>query len=158
MLRSLSSLLVLLLSVALFACGGGNKRDTRGLLVAAEEGNILKVKEALETGCQPDDTLNVGDRTALLLASMNGHTEVVQLLLERGADPNAEYQGARVRLAFKSFVELMRSVHTKPDVNGTYVKQDGTKIELKSIPLRESQYEKILKMLDDAAAKQESPR
>lgn len=153
MARTLITLFALVLTLSLAACGAGTTRDTRGLLIAAEEGNTIKLKEALDSGVRPDDTLNVGDRTALLIAAMHGHSDIVQLLLERGADPNAEFEGAGVKLSFRSFLTVLRDVHSKPDMNGTYVKQDGTRADLKSIPLRESEYPKILKLLDDAAAK-----
>lgn len=160
MLR-LTFALVLALSCGMFAlagCGGGSKRDTRALLIAAEEGSMIQLKEALANGSAPDDVQNLGDRTALLLAAMNGHSDVVAYLLQVGADPNAEYQGARVKLEFKKFAALMKNVHEQPDVTGTYRKQDGSVVDIRSLPYRPNEYEKIQKLLDDATAKADAAK
>jgi len=54
------------------------------LLVAAEEGNLLVLKTALEKGANINTESEVG-RTALMIASEKGNMEVVKYLVEKGA-------------------------------------------------------------------------
>lgn len=156
MSRALVGLVCFLLalgSATLAGCGQGSKRDTRALLVAAENGDMIRLKEAIANGSAPDDVQNVGDRTALLLAAMNGHSDVVAYLLEQGADPLAEFQGVPVKVGFRQFRALLESVHAKPEVTGTYRKQDDTVIDIRAVPYRPSEYDTILEMLEKAMAK-----
>ncbi|MEJ2780413.1 ankyrin repeat domain-containing protein [Stygiolobus sp. CP850M] len=61
------------------------------LLEAAEFGDLIKVQTALEKGANPNtETLLTGRRTPLHKAPLNGHVEIVRVLLKRGADPNAK--------------------------------------------------------------------
>ena len=60
------------------------------LLGAAQEGNVKKVAELL---AQPSTDVNSKDndsRSALELAVMHGHIEIVNLLLKAGANPNTQ--------------------------------------------------------------------
>ena len=54
------------------------------LLVAAEEGNLLVLKTALEKGANINTESEDG-RTALMIASEKGNMEVVKYLVEKGA-------------------------------------------------------------------------
>ena len=61
---------------------------TLALINAVEEGDVACVQSFLECGCDVN-TLRPETRDSLLLiAAERGHTEVVRLLLEHGADPN----------------------------------------------------------------------
>ena len=75
-------------------------RESR-LARAAERGQVAKVRKLIEQGAdvnargraQKVEDANFewwlpAGRTPLYLAAQNGHVEVVQLLLDRGADPN----------------------------------------------------------------------
>jgi hypothetical protein len=67
------------------------KRDaaTEGLLDAAEKGDIKKVEYWLAHGADAngEDIYNVLHDTPLMGAAQNGHIEICELLLERGAEP-----------------------------------------------------------------------
>jgi hypothetical protein len=66
-----------------------------GLIAAAAQGDLAGVGAYLEDGADVNSRDGVG-RTALLLATLGGHAEVVTLLLNAGADPNlADARGVR---------------------------------------------------------------
>jgi ankyrin repeat protein len=62
---------------------------TRALDWAAQEGHATAVKRLLAHDPALLDLPGYGERTALVAAAGNGHIELVQLLLARGADPRA---------------------------------------------------------------------
>lgn len=55
------------------------------LAIAAEQGHAANVRSLLAHGAKPDGN---GDGAPLMAAATAGKTEVVDLLLEKGADPN----------------------------------------------------------------------
>src|SRR5208283_3075670 len=63
--------------------------------LAAARGHFMQVKSLLDKGA-PVDGKNTDGWTALMLASGNGRMDVMQLLIERGADINAKETGAEV--------------------------------------------------------------
>ena len=62
--------------------------DESNLHYYAQEGNLAEVKAELQHGV-PVDELDENKLTALWYAATHGRLEVVQLLLEKGANPNA---------------------------------------------------------------------
>lgn len=62
--------------------------DSKALWEAARIGDAPSVKKLLEKGVEADTANNYGG-TALMFSCARGHSRVVQLLLEAGADPNA---------------------------------------------------------------------
>ena len=58
------------------------------LIYYAEQGHLAKVRELLAQGEDINQRSWHFHNTALMLASQNGHIEVVNLLLEKGADPS----------------------------------------------------------------------
>ena len=61
--------------------------DAMELIVAAKGGNINKVKQAIKPGVNLDFQNKKG-RTALSFAAEENHADVVQYLLEQGANPS----------------------------------------------------------------------
>ena len=59
------------------------------LFRAARHGDRAAVEQALTNGASLEHAAPVDHKTALFRAAVFGHAEVVRLLLERGADPNA---------------------------------------------------------------------
>jgi ankyrin repeat protein len=59
-----------------------------GLVDAINRGDVDDVKKLLAKGAPVNEKDEHLGRTPLIMASMTGHTEIVKMLLERGADPN----------------------------------------------------------------------
>lgn len=58
------------------------------LMRAAQDGNAVKVRDFLDKGHDVNEQIKKGKATPLIFAASAGKTEVVQLLLKRGANPN----------------------------------------------------------------------
>lgn len=71
------------------ASRGGDKGLIRDLMAAADEGNLNRVQALIARGVAVDGSLDDGESgRALWKASFEGHSAVVRLLLQSGADPN----------------------------------------------------------------------
>jgi len=102
------------------------------LVVAAETGNIERVREILEN--EDADVINVVP--AFLKASIIGHTEIVRLLLKKGADPNmSDVNGYTILMIASRFgenTEIVRLLLDKgahinvQDVNGKTVLMEAS--------------------------------
>jgi ankyrin repeat protein len=71
----------------LFACIDRHG-DDNALCEACDLGNIEDVRALIDGGAYVDD-FDYLDRTPLMYACMKGHTEIADLLIKHGADPNA---------------------------------------------------------------------
>jgi len=60
--------------------------DSENLIEAAKQGDLERVKGILETDDRLANLRDESGATPLHYAAMNGHRQIVQLLLERGAD------------------------------------------------------------------------
>ena len=60
------------------------------LIPAVKRGDIVRVRELLDSGEDPNTREHYTYRTALMIASEYGHTEIIRLLLDRGADINSQ--------------------------------------------------------------------
>ena len=84
-----------LAGLGLAYCNNNNSNDNynkkteniQAFLKAVHSGNIYKVKAALKLGADPNAKHYLG-WGALHVAAVNGHRELVELLLKAGADPN----------------------------------------------------------------------
>lgn len=73
------------------------------LIRAALEGRAKVVRRGLEAGLSPDATDGRGTgNTPLMVAAYNGHTEIVRLLLEEGAQIGVRNAEGRTALMFAS--------------------------------------------------------
>lgn len=75
--------------------GGRPSRDKAGysaLMFAARSGDVESTRALLDAGAKATDASGDG-MSALTLATVRGHVPVALLLLERGADPNANGTG-----------------------------------------------------------------
>ena len=94
----MKSALLLIFSVALtlliVVCGdNGLKAPDTSILDAISEGNVLVVKQHMEAGTNPDKSFvptgyPLAGASALHLAIFSNNKEIVQLLLDNGADKN----------------------------------------------------------------------
>ncbi len=88
----------------LYTLSGG--RNSNNFMNAARTGDYIKVKSMLDKGADPNSRYTLGlikklilwiepnpdyeykDTTVLVEATANGHTEIVRLLIEKGANVN----------------------------------------------------------------------
>ena len=77
------------------------------LLDAVRSGDIREVRKFLKKGADVNAKTNIG-LTSLHAAATKGHTEIAALLLDRGADVNAQYKGgfALYTAAVKGHTEI----------------------------------------------------
>ncbi|MHB1142055.1 MAG: ankyrin repeat domain-containing protein [Sulfuricaulis sp.] len=77
----------ILLAMPLWAAAND---DARKLLALAGAGKVAEIRSMLDRGANPDARISDGHITALHRAVEQNQLEVIQLLIERGADINAE--------------------------------------------------------------------
>ena len=84
------------------------------ILAAAYNGNIEAVKQHLAAGTDVNVKGGFADGTPLHYAAANGHKEIAELLIEKGADVKAKDEGGKtpldVAIQFKEFetADLLR--------------------------------------------------
>lgn len=122
-------------------------------MIAAENGDTHIVQAQLDDGVQPDDVFQINDRTALCLAAINGHPEVVELLLKKGADVQQTHLGASIKMEVMAQWGHIKDAHAKPDSTSTYKKVDGTVVPMSSLRLSDPDFERVIKLIDDATAR-----
>lgn len=75
--------------IIIFMVNGFAQNQSEDFLAAARKGDVAAVKAFLDKGVDVNTKTRYG-ATALSYACDKGHTEVVRLLLERGADPDVK--------------------------------------------------------------------
>jgi len=76
-------------SVVTFVTACGDSSKVESLVRAAESGEVAKIRQLLDSGADVNGCASwEGCETALLRAVGADRTNVVELLLQRGADPN----------------------------------------------------------------------
>ena len=77
---------------------------------AALTGDVAAMKQALASGADPNTKDPESDSTLLVVAASMGHTEVVALLLEHGADINMKGRGGGTALHAAAFLGRAKTV------------------------------------------------
>lgn len=82
-----ASLAVVICILALFCYGLWSVERKWAFVNDAQRGDIGKVRAGLDAGMSANTVSNIGGISALRMAVIGGHQNVIALLLERGADP-----------------------------------------------------------------------
>ncbi|TLX76624.1 hypothetical protein E9993_06970 [Labilibacter sediminis] len=85
--------------------------DINILMQSALEGKTAAIQEALDNGFDPN-TVDENKRTALMLASYNGHNEIAKILIANGADVNLTDTIHRTALMYASTGPFLPTVMT----------------------------------------------
>ena len=93
----MKQLLITIAAVALVGCGGPSAPDI-SIHDAAGEGNIEAVKQHIAAGTDVDAKTSYTKLTPLMNAARVGHKEIVELLIEKGADVKAKDEGGKTPL------------------------------------------------------------
>ena len=81
---------------------GRNKFGLNAFILAAEKGSLAIVKYLLKEEPGILDVADNKQRTALIWASIQGHTDVVKFLIDQGADVNVETSNGETALLLAS--------------------------------------------------------
>lgn len=111
-------------SVRILLARGANVEGSKGLCrtplqVASRAGNIEIVGLLLDAGAKINSLGNFPETTALIFAALNGHVGVIELLLERGADPRIKNEGGRTAWGLANAnnhlkaADMLRAARTK---------------------------------------------
>src|SRR5262249_37735189 len=108
----------------------GYQGGISALHFAARQGSVDSVRALLDAGADLNQRSN-GDRiTPIIVATMNGHFDLANLMLERGADPNlAEDNGVTPLYAAINCVWAPKALYPQPRA---YEQQQTTYLDLMS--------------------------
>lgn len=99
-------------------------QDNMDLYIAANDGDLSKVRELTQQGYDVNvicPTICSG-WTPVMIASANGHFEIVKFLLEHGANPNAQNRFGRTPIMFatryhnKRIIEILLQYGADPTI------------------------------------------
>lgn len=123
------SIIFLFLVIFLVTCGPPRNINDQ-LIIAARKNDITKVRELIKKGANINATEKViGEgQTALFHAASYGHTEIVKLLIQSGADVNARPSGRSTALMMAAWAGYTNTVrvllNAGADVNSKDEKGD----------------------------------
>jgi ankyrin repeat protein len=112
--------------------GGGGGCTANDFFVGATSGDLAKVKRGVEQGIEINSAFSSttakesAGLTALSLASKHGHPEVVQFLVEAGADKGARDQNGVTAL-------MLASLFGQLAVTDYLLAQDGVEVEAAAV-------------------------
>jgi len=85
---------------------------TTAFLLAVRKGDVRSVQAMLAAGADVNEKRPGDFATPLLIAIINGHADLVDLLLEKGADPNAEGGSTEVTVTSSKMEEVKLTLKT----------------------------------------------
>ena len=142
------SIIVMGIMVVLTAC---TENGYEGLVQATKKGDIETVKRLLDSGASANTVDNKHHASLLMWAAHEGHTDMIELLIESGADINANAPNGETALWFaaqKGQLEALKMlVHYNADINVTGW-EGATALEV----ARKNGHQKIVDYLTDAGA------
>ena len=117
-LKDFSSIIALVLPLAAWLAMAlikkiRKKQSGSAIMNAVMLGDIEQVKKLLARLASPNVRDEISGRTPLIFAAMNGHTEIVKILLEKGAEVEAKdmegWTALRYALAYEyeEIIELL---------------------------------------------------
>ena len=101
----------LLLQNGASPCIGNSGNGITPLIIACAEGYLEKAKVLIKADKSTVNQTTFNGRPALLDASLNGHTEIVRLLLENGSNPNIidnDGRSALMAASLKGYTETVQ--------------------------------------------------
>lgn len=124
-LASLLALCVAMLCANAVHAQAAQQRSDYPLLVAASKGNVAEVKQLLDAGVSPDFACH--GVTPLIACASNGHQEVAELLVARGAHVNLRSENGPTALmvaAARGYAELVQFLldhGAEPNLKASFV-------------------------------------
>ena len=95
MISPKKTLLVTLSLALVVSCSKPTDQDVRQFVYAAQEGQLSKVQSMLEeNSALLDGMTQGGNSTALWIAALKGHVDIVHYLVEKGADVDLHDPGS----------------------------------------------------------------
>ena len=108
--------------------GGKTSKELIALSDAVRTGNIEDVKKHLSAGTDVNVKGGFADGTPLHYAAANGHKEIAELLIEKGADVKAKDEGGKtpldVAIQFKE-LEIANLIRVIGGKTGEELKAEG---------------------------------
>ena len=92
-------------------CIGHSEKGFSPLMIACYKGNLEIAKVLIKADRSTVNQTDIDGKSALILASLYGHTEIVRLLLENGSNPNMMDNDGRSSLMAASQNGYTESVH-----------------------------------------------
>ena len=116
-MKTLASILIFVLTTMLISSCATTPKNQQ-LYQGVESGDVTQVKRSIDKGANVN-MRKPGAPTALMLASMYGYTEIVELLLEVGLDVNSKDEYGYTALEWakqekhKDIVNLLKEAGAK---------------------------------------------